>query len=89
MEPPRAIRYIGRMVGETRRSGLYGVGELPWGSHVCHFYRSGEDLADSLVPFFQAGLEQNEACVWVTSEALPAEDARAALRAAVPDLEAR
>ncbi|MCP3140279.1 MEDS domain-containing protein [Pyxidicoccus xibeiensis] len=88
-QPSRALRYTGDMVGETRWSGLSGVGELPWGSHLCHFYRAGDGLGDSLVPFLQAGLEQNEACVWVTSEAFPEEDARAALRTAVPDLEAR
>jgi two-component sensor histidine kinase/PAS domain-containing protein len=49
----------------------------------------GEELRDVLVPYFQAGLENNERCLWVTGEAFTAEEARSALRAAVPDLAKR
>jgi signal transduction histidine kinase len=72
-----------------RPSGLEAVGALPWGAHFCQFYGEREDLVDSLVPFFKAGLDHNEKCLWVTSEPLRAEDARTALRNAVPDLDAR
>ncbi len=72
-----------------RPSGLTAVGALPWGSHFCQFYGGAEDLVDSLVPFFKAGLEANEKCLWVTSTPLRAEDARIALRQAVPDLDRR
>ncbi|AKJ01607.1 sensor histidine kinase [Archangium gephyra] len=65
------------------------MGSLPWGSHFCQFYGVQEDLVDSLVPFFKAGLESNEKCLWVTSQPLPASDARTALRHAVPDLAER
>lgn len=74
---------------ETRPSGLSAVGELPWGTHFCQFYGEREDLVDSLVPFFKAGLDANEKCLWVTCEPLRAEDAKTALRSVVPDLEAR
>jgi two-component system, sensor histidine kinase PdtaS len=70
-------------------SGIAAVGDLPWGSHFCQFYEDRTDLADSLVPFFKAGLDNNERCLWVTSEPFDSEDARAALRAAVPDLDGR
>jgi signal transduction histidine kinase len=70
-------------------SGLPGVGDVNWGAHVCHFYRTREDLVDSLVPFFKAGLEHNESCLWVTSEPFRAVDARSALKEAVPNLDAR
>ena len=29
--------------------------ELPWGTHVCRFYATPQDLLDHLAPFFQAG----------------------------------
>ncbi|MDY7230276.1 MEDS domain-containing protein [Hyalangium sp. s54d21] len=67
-------------------SGIPAIGDIPWGSHFCNFYATPEDLADSLVPFFKAGLENNEQCLWVTSEPFGAEDAKVALRNAVPDL---
>ena len=74
---------------QLRPSGLSAVGSLPWGSHFCQFYAEQEDLVDSLVPFFKAGLDSNEKCLWVTSEPLPARDAWTALRNAVPDLAER
>jgi hypothetical protein len=49
-------------------SGIRAVGDLPWGTHFCQFYEDRNDLADALVPFFKAGLENNEKCLWVTSE---------------------
>lgn len=68
-------------------SGIPAIGDIPWGGHFCHFYATAEDLADSLVPFFKAGLEHNDRCLWVTSQPFGVEDAKAALRNAVPRLE--
>src|SRR5690349_18617235 len=73
----------------TRPSGLSAVGSLPWGTHFCQFYGDRNDLVDTLVPYFKAGIDANEKCLWVTCAPLRAEDARTALRAVVPDLEAR
>jgi two-component sensor histidine kinase/PAS domain-containing protein len=70
-------------------SGLHAVPHLQWGSHVAHFFGSGDELRDVLVPYFKAGLENNERCLWVTGQAFDAEQARCALRAAVPDLDRR
>jgi signal transduction histidine kinase len=61
---------------------------VAWGAHLCHFYRTREDLADVLVPFFRAGLDGGDRCVWVTAAPLHAQEARAALGAVVPDLSA-
>ncbi len=41
------------------------------------------------MPYFKAGLENHEVCLWVTGRAFNAEEARSALRTAVPDLDAR
>ena len=70
-------------------SGLATVPHLQWGSHLAHFFESGEELRDVLVPYFKAGLENNERCLWVTGKAFNANEARSALRAAVPDLDKR
>ncbi len=74
---------------KKRKSGLKIVGDVTWGSHFCQFYETKEDLLDVLVPYFRAGLEANEFCMWVTSEPLSAEEAKAALGAVVPDLKKR
>ncbi len=70
-----------------RSSGIAIVGDLPWGSHFCQFYRTKEDMTDIVVPYFRAGLEANELCVWVTSDFLTTEDALAAMKLGVPRLE--
>ena len=72
------------MKGNLRKSGIDIIGDLPWGTHFCQFYQTKEDLIDILVPYFKAGLENNEFCMWVTSQPLEVEEAKEALRRAVP-----
>ena len=68
-----------------RKFGLERVGDVPWGTHLCQFYQTKEDLIDILVPYFKAGLESNEFCMWVTAEPLNTEEAKKALEKSVPD----
>lgn len=70
-----------------RNSGIALIGEVPWGTHFCQFYQTKDDLIDILVPYFKAGLENNEFCMWVTSEPLNVEDARKAMKKALPRLD--
>nr|MDO8079390.1 MEDS domain-containing protein [Candidatus Freyarchaeota archaeon] len=70
-----------------RKSGIEAFGDIPWGTHFCQFYETKEDLIDILVPYFAAGLGNNEFCIWVTSQPLDTEEAWVALKEAVPDLE--
>jgi len=52
--------------GDLTAYGVPGIDKVPFGIHVCHFYRAREDVVDALVPYFAAGLSNNENCVWVT-----------------------
>ncbi|MHB0935434.1 MAG: PocR ligand-binding domain-containing protein [Armatimonadota bacterium] len=70
-----------------RTTGIEVIGDVPWGTHFCQFYQHEQDLIDILVPYFKAGLEHNEFCMWITSEPLGVEQATAALARAVGDLE--
>jgi PAS domain S-box-containing protein len=70
-----------------RNTGIGFIGEIPWGTHFCHFFETREDLLDALLPFFKAGLEVGEFCLWVVAEPLTEEDARSALKRVVPDLD--
>lgn len=53
-----------------RKTGIDIIGDARWGTHFCQFYQTKEDLIDILVPYFKAGLQNNEFCIWVTSEPL-------------------
>jgi two-component system cell cycle sensor histidine kinase/response regulator CckA len=70
-----------------RKSGISILGDAPWGTHFCQFYQTKQDLIEILVPYFKTGLENNEFCMWVTSEPLTVEEARAELQRAVKDLD--
>src|SRR5262249_36585146 len=58
-------------LAERRASGIPAFGDVPWGSHYGHFYRTEEDLTETLLPWFRAGVLRNERCLWITSQ--PAE----------------
>jgi hypothetical protein len=73
--------------GEGRHTGITTIGDVSWGTHFCQFYQGKQDLIDILVPYFKAGLENNEFCMWVTSEPLGSAEAKAALAANVENLE--
>jgi two-component system, sensor histidine kinase PdtaS len=64
--------------------GLPGIDVVPYGMHACHFYDGREQLVAALVPYFIAGLQANERCLWITAAPLPAREAVQALRAAWP-----
>lgn len=70
-------------------SGLAATPALRWGSHVGHLFEGADELRDVLVPYFKAGLQNNERCLWVTGAPFDAAAARAALRSALPDLDDR
>jgi len=67
-----------------RKSGIDIVGNIPWGTHLCQFYETARDLTDVLVPYFKAGLKNNEFCLWVTSSPLSKAAAEKALKKAIP-----
>jgi C4-dicarboxylate-specific signal transduction histidine kinase len=73
------------MPTETRKTGLDVVGAMPWGTHICLFYETKDDLLDTLIPYCKAGLESGEFCLWVVADPLTTEEATGALKVAVPD----
>jgi len=68
--------------------GLPGIRHIPYGVHMCNFYRTREELVGALVPFFVAGLRNNERCIWITAQPLPAVQALAEIEKAFPEARA-
>jgi hypothetical protein len=56
------------MATGLRKSGISFMGNMPWGAHFCSFYETKQDLLDTLVPYFAAGLANQEFCLWVLTE---------------------
>jgi C4-dicarboxylate-specific signal transduction histidine kinase len=69
---------------DLRKTGIGVVGDVPWGTHFFLFYETREDLLDALVPYFKAGLEAGEFCVWTAYKPLTAQQVKRAMRRAVP-----
>jgi signal transduction histidine kinase len=73
---------------ELRSTGIGVVGDVPWGTHFFLFHETEDDLLDTLVPYFKAGLEGKELCIWVISEPLTESQVCRALRKEIPDFDA-
>jgi PAS domain S-box-containing protein len=75
------------MTEELRPTGIDVIGDIPWGTHFCHFYETKEDLLSILVAFFKAGLENNEYCLWITAPHITVDEALTALKKAIPEFD--
>lgn len=73
-------RRICRLNEELRKSGIDIIGNIPWGTQVCQFYQIQDDLIDTLVPYFKNRLENNEVCIWITSQLLEVDEAQETLQ---------
>ncbi|MGD0662081.1 MAG: MEDS domain-containing protein [Syntrophorhabdales bacterium] len=68
------------------KTGIEIIGDIPWGTHFCQFYETKDDLLDTLIPYFKAGLENNEFCVWTVFPPHSEEEAKKALEREVPGI---
>jgi signal transduction histidine kinase len=75
------------MAEDLRPTGIDVIGDIPWGTHFCHFYQTKDDLLSILVAFFKAGLENNEYCLWITAPHITVDEALSALTDTVPDFD--
>jgi hypothetical protein len=63
-----------------RDTGIQVMPRAPWGTHLCVFYDSKDDLLDTCVSWFKAGIANREFCVWVVSDPITERDAEKALQ---------
>jgi MEDS: MEthanogen/methylotroph, DcmR Sensory domain len=57
-----------------RDLAIPALGEAPWGTHFCGFFADKRDLLDLTVPYFRAGLDANERCIWLARPPLEVDD---------------
>jgi hypothetical protein len=60
-----------------RKTGIRVMGEMPWGTNICVFYDSKEDLLDTCASYFEAGLLSDEFCIWAVSHPATEQSAKA------------
>ena len=69
---------------QLRQTGIGVVGDVPWGTHFFLFHETKEDLIDACLPYFRAGLENRELCMWVIADPLTEEEVRYCLKHSIP-----
>lgn len=75
------------MANELRKSGIELLGDIPWGTHLCQFFETTNDLLEALVPYFRAGLENNEFCLWIISPPVTRDGAIDIMRQHIPEFD--
>lgn len=73
------------MQSTTCSTGIPAVGETRWGTHFCQFYRTKQDLLDTLIPYFVHGLRNNEFCMCVAATTLSVDEICEHMSQAMPD----
>jgi DNA-binding CsgD family transcriptional regulator len=68
-----------------RQTGIVVQAKIPWGTHLCLFHETKQDLLDTMVPYLRAGLKNNEFCLWILQPRITRREALEALRRGVPD----
>jgi signal transduction histidine kinase len=68
---------------QLRSTGIGVVGDVPWGTHFFLFHETKDDLIDACIPYFRAGLESGELCIWAINDPLTEEEVRYCLRDAI------
>ena len=70
-------------------TGIPGIGHVAWGKHLCHFYRTRDDLLQTVIPYVIAGLRNHERCFVGAAAPLYANEVHDELAHHVPDLASR
>ncbi len=72
-------------IDEYRESGIDALDLICWGSHIAQLYQNKADMLETITGYMEKGLEEDELCVWVTSDISELE-AKDAIAKKVPDL---
>lgn len=75
------------MATDLRNTGIPIFGDVPWGTHFVLLCETRDDVLDALAPFFRAGLENNELCLWLFSQQFSEQEAVGRLRERIPGLD--
>jgi DNA-binding CsgD family transcriptional regulator len=74
-------------VASLRNTGIPLIGETDWGTNICLFYETKDDLLKTTAAYFEAGLANHELCVWAVSDPISETDAKNALQSGIADFE--
>lgn len=70
---------------KNRKRVMDLTGDIPLGTHLCLLYQTKQDLVDIVIPYFAAGLEKDQFCIWVTSSSLSERQTEEGAGETIPD----
>jgi DNA-binding CsgD family transcriptional regulator len=70
-----------------RNTGISLLGKVPWGTHISLFYETRQDLLDTNLSYFKAGIEANEYGLWAIFDPISPDDAKDVLRRGIPNFD--
>lgn len=68
-------------------TGIGILGKISWGTHLGVFYETKQDFLEIVIPYFRAGLENKELCLWILPPSMAKQEALEALKGGVPDFD--
>ena len=69
------------------QTARYVVSRFSWGTHFCQFYRTRRELIDITAPYIKLALDNNQFCLWITSESSEIERINSLLQKRLTDLD--
>jgi DNA-binding CsgD family transcriptional regulator len=69
------------------KTGIPLIGETDWGTNICLFYETKDDLLKTTAAYFEAGVADHELCMWAVSDPVTETDAKDALQSRIPGFE--
>ncbi|MFA6384662.1 MAG: MEDS domain-containing protein [Candidatus Omnitrophota bacterium] len=75
-------------MSKLTNSGIDGIGVVPLGTHCCNIFDTKEQLLDTLIPYFIEGLNNNELCIWISSDLIDRAYAQTVFSERIPGFDA-
>jgi DNA-binding CsgD family transcriptional regulator len=70
-----------------RRTGIDLIGDQPWGTHICLFYETPQDLLEVHGDYFSVGLADGEFCIWALTDPISRDEAIESFHKTIPNFD--
>lgn len=75
------------MGSNTRKAGIRIIDTVEWGSYISHLFSTKEEYYKIVIPYIQAGLKDEELCIWIYSDNTSYEDIVSILNKSIKDVD--
>ena len=87
MTLPAKVNFDSQHLGPKRATGIPLLEAIEWGTNICLFYETLNDLLQPTASFFKSGLDSHERCIWSVSAPVTVDLALDALKEQIPQID--